>query len=155
MYMYLKLVIVRNIPMYSVESELLREFDEYQERFGRQYFPDVMHSLVQVVESKITKKMKMTCGAILHDGWTNSGTHYLGLFACYVCDPDTSTNSTSAPRRHIRTPLLSMSPLALKCECENDCACTAKTTIWDAGTQAHQIREVFDLFSIDTSNGIT
>ncbi len=154
MYMYLQLVIVRNIPMYSVEDELFREFDKYQERFGRQYFQDVVHSLVVVVKSKIKNEMKMTRGAILHDGWTNSGTHYLGLFACYVWDPDTS-NCTSARRKQIRTPLLSMSLLALMCDCENDCACAAETTTWDAETHAHQIREVFDLFSIDTSTWIT
>ncbi len=150
-YIYRQLVIVRNIPMYSVEDELFREYDKYQERFRRQYFQDFMHSLVQVFKSKITNEMKMTRGAILHYGWTDSGTHYLRLFACYVWDPDTSTNSTSAPRKHTRTPILSMIPLAFKCDCKNDCACTAETSTWDAKTHVHRIREVFDLFSIDIS----
>ena len=24
------------------------------------------------------------CGALMYDGWTQSGTHYVGLFVCYV-----------------------------------------------------------------------
>ena len=44
----------------------------------------VFYNLVEIVEDVIKKEMKEAgYGAIMHDGWTKSSTHYVGIFAQY------------------------------------------------------------------------
>lgn len=41
--------------------------------------------MVDLVEESIMVELKQTpCGAIMHDGWTSGGVHYIGLFGCYI-----------------------------------------------------------------------
>ena len=46
---------------------------------------DVVHAMVELVEGHVSEEMKAAGrGALMHDGWTLSGVHYVGCFAVYV-----------------------------------------------------------------------
>lgn len=40
-----------------------------------------MLQLIELIEQFIEKEMKATKGALLQDAWTDSGTHYIVIFA--------------------------------------------------------------------------
>eukprot|EP00171_Calliarthron_tuberculosum_P002904 IDg2904t1 len=122
-YAYLQLVVLRNEPLSIVEDRIYRDFSMYEDqRISRKTPREVMFSLFEIVENRISAEMRVTKGAILHDGWTDSGVHYIGLFAVYV--------------RKIRFG-------------SNNCQCTDDATRFDAETHATHIREVFNIFRVD------
>jgi len=46
---------------------------------------DTLCNLADIVKEKIAVEMKEAKrGAIMYDGRTLSGVHYIGLFACYI-----------------------------------------------------------------------
>ena len=46
-----------------------------------------MFKMTEIVEEKIIDELKTTtCGAIMHDGWSRCGVHYLYYFACCIFD---------------------------------------------------------------------
>ena len=148
MCLWLRLTVMKNVPVSAIEDDLYRSFCRYDERFGRSYFKEVMFNLVELVEERISIEMKRTKGAILHDGWSCSGTHYIGLFASYVTQKALDQNE-------VVTPLLSVSSMAKICKCaDDDCKCTLETTNFDAETHTSHIRAIFSLFGIDCSKWI-
>lgn len=42
-----------------------------------------MMKLVQIAEGKIRDELKSTKGAIMYDGWTENGVHYVGIYVVY------------------------------------------------------------------------
>ena len=57
---------------------------KHQHKFSSKLIRDVLFNLVPMVEEAITKEMKSAeLGAIMHDGWSKFGTHYVALFAQY------------------------------------------------------------------------
>jgi len=70
-----------------------------------------MFLIVKAVEEIIEKEMKATKGSIMYDGWTNSGTHYLGIFACYMKEISFFENGMCAKNEVLCMPLVSMSPM--------------------------------------------
>ena len=45
----------------------------------------IVFNLVLAVEKRIEEELKQAgIGAIMHDGWSKFGTHYVGLFAQFV-----------------------------------------------------------------------
>ena len=73
----------------------------------------VLFHLVRIVESNISKDLEIAKqGAIMHDGWSKSGTHYVSLFAQYN---RTVMQNTGKIRRTVLVPasvLLAMRPMA-------------------------------------------
>lgn len=108
MFAYMQLVVMRNAPISCVEDPLYRNFSMYDHKFSREYFTSVLYALVRIIEDEISEEMKLTRGAILHDGGTFSGMHYIGLFASYV-------RKISPSQTEVVSPLLSMSPMARIC----------------------------------------
>ncbi len=82
----------------------------------------------------------------MHDCWTCSGVHYVGLFGLYV----RSDNRQS----EVVGPLLSVSPMAKLCKCDqtDSCSCSSETTKFDSGTLTNHIRSLFEFLDIDISN---
>lgn len=149
MYSYLKLVVMRNTPICSVEDKVYRDFSKYAAGFSRRYFTFILYALVELVENKFMKEMQLTRGSIQHDGWTSKGAHYLRLFAVYMrWAPDENENE-------VVSPLISMSTMSKVCHREsNNCTCTAETKRFDTIAHAEHIRKIFNLFSIDSDEWI-
>ena len=73
----------------------------------------VLFHLVRIVESNISKDLEIAKqGAIMHDGWSKFGTHYVSLFAQYN---RTVIQNTGKIRRTVLVPasvFLAMRPMA-------------------------------------------
>eukprot|EP00171_Calliarthron_tuberculosum_P009475 IDg9475t1 len=142
MHAYIQLVSMRNAPLSIIEDPLFRSFCKYDEKITIKTLKAVIFSLTQLVEENITKEMRATKGAIMHDGWTDCGVHYVGLFAVYC--------RKSNSRSEVVSPLLSMSPMAKICKCDaSSCLCIAETTRFDAVTHAAHIRDIFRIYDVN------
>jgi len=108
---YLELITELGYPLSHLENKTLRRFSKFSDIFSIKYFKEVMFLVVKFVEEIIADEMKDTRGSILYDGWTNSGVHYLGIFACYMKDSKSIENGISINRPVLCMPLLSMSPM--------------------------------------------
>lgn len=84
MHDHLKLISPHSLPLSFVENETVRRFSKQEFTFSNKYVKHVMSQLVELVETVISKEMALTKDSSLHDGWTNSGTHYVAVFASYV-----------------------------------------------------------------------
>lgn len=115
MYSYLQIVIMRDLPFSIVEDKLYREFSNFDEYVSRKTLKEVLFCLVELVKQNISSEMIKTRGAIMNNGRTNAGTHYVGLFAVYTRNVRTVENNTSIFRSEVVTPLLSMSPMSKLC----------------------------------------
>lgn len=147
MFAFVQLVVLRNIPVSAVEDTLYRDFSKFNVSICRKTFKEVLFNLVELVENKITAEMNTTKGAIMYDGWTHGGMHYLGLFAIYM-----KRNDSTPAEQIVAAPLLSVSPMAMNCQCNSGiCTCSDETNTFDGKTHAEQIRSIFmDIFKIDS-----
>ena len=59
---------------------------------------------MELVEERISEEVKNTKGAVLFDGWTNNGIHYIGKYLSYILTNKYGNNPTIT--------LISMSPMA-------------------------------------------
>ena len=84
MHAYLKLILLMSFPISHISSPIIRQFSEFEESFGVHYLKEIIFKLTELVETEIEDEMTKTKGVIIHDGWTNNGTHYLGPFASYI-----------------------------------------------------------------------
>ena len=73
----------------------------------------IIFNLVPMVEKSIAAEMKESgCGAIMHDGWSKFGTHYVGLFAQYNRKIYQNIGKTVATTIMPTNVLLSMRPMS-------------------------------------------
>lgn len=106
-------------------------------------------SLVELVEAKISREMKNTNGAVVHDGWTDCEMHYLGIFAVYTRRVRSVLNYSEVYHNEVINVLLSMSPMYMLCTCTiYNYECTTETRFY-AKTNCVTFREVFHMFRID------
>jgi hypothetical protein len=77
---------MKSLPVSYVEDDLVREFSKFDKfPISRDTLTRTIIHLVELVENKIAEEMKDTPhGALLHDGWSCNGTHYVGVFATYI-----------------------------------------------------------------------
>ena len=57
---------------------------KHDHKFIQKMVQKIIFNLVPMVKDSIAAEMKEAgCGALIHDGWSKFGTHYVGLFAQY------------------------------------------------------------------------
>ena len=82
---WMKFVINTNQPLKCVEDGEYRDFSKAKTCFGKSRFAQNILEVEELVREKIKVEMaEAGLGAIMHDGWTCGGVHYVGLFACYM-----------------------------------------------------------------------
>lgn len=85
----------------------------------------------------------------MHDGWTDCGTHYVGIFAVYNRKTSYINNRMFMTRQEVVSPLLSMAPMAKLCNCNaSSCSCEEEATSFDAETHAQHILRTFELYNV-------
>ncbi len=140
---YLELIVMTNAPLSCVENEYYRNFSKHDYHFSRRWVKQILFSVAEKVENRISAEMKSTKGAIMHDGWTFGRCHYIGLLPVYV------RNFQGV--RSVAAPLLCMSLMNSLCKCSDSslCECTEEVTEFDADTHAQHIKDVFTLYSVN------
>ena len=82
---WLKFIITTNQPLSAVENKEYRNFAGCNSTFTATRVRETIVEIKKVVEKEVMKDLKKAGhGAIMHDGWTEAGVHYVGLFACYL-----------------------------------------------------------------------
>lgn len=83
-YDWVLFLIRKSAPLSWAEDDDVREFSKCASTTSTDTLRKVMRNMVVLVEKMIRAEMAdTTAGAIMHDAWTRSGTHYLGLYAVY------------------------------------------------------------------------
>eukprot|EP00171_Calliarthron_tuberculosum_P012024 IDg12024t1 len=77
MYSYMRIVVLKSLPVSSVWDDEFRSFSSCESKFGEKYFKEVLYKLTELVEGEIARDMCGKKGAIVHDAWTKNGMHFL------------------------------------------------------------------------------
>lgn len=97
MYSWIELMVMRNLPLTSVDDELFRRascYDPVSSNSLKKY----MELLCRKMEDELRTILPMNFG-IIFDGWSEGNDHYIALFACYD------------HKGEAKTPLLAFQPL--------------------------------------------
>ena len=90
---------------------------KHDNKFSQKMVQKIIFNLVPMAEAGIAAEMKEAgCGAIMHDGWSKFGTHYVGLFAQYNRKIYQNIGKTVATTMMPTNVLLSMRPMSCVAE---------------------------------------
>ena len=85
-YTYLRLTILKNLPLSYVEDGIIHSSIKFDVRVSTKTIVSVILQLTKLVEIRIRNEMRSTRGYIMYDGWSVSGVHFLGVFATYCVE---------------------------------------------------------------------
>ena len=166
---WIKLVVSKNVPISSISDKEWRSLFQplcacdscpRTPKIGKDTLKKVIFKMVEMIEEKIKEEMLAAgIGALLSDGWTKHGTHYLGIFATYNREVsfsalgDKRTKKKKQVRNEVVSSLLSCAPMQKKNDnedhCEDDDDVDEETTAFDAETHVQHfeniLREYFDV----------
>ncbi len=85
MFDWVRLIVMRNVPLTAIEDEIYREVMRGgEEVLSIKTVRKVILAMKRLVIDEIAKDMKDAgFGTIMHDGWTKFSQHYVGLFAYF------------------------------------------------------------------------
>jgi len=150
MYAYIRLIVLQSLPISIVEQKEFRELGRFNIVFSRKTITTVILALVQIVEKRIAAELNGTKGAIMYDGWTRSGTHYLGIIAVFNRKVSVMCNGVLRQKLILSMPLLSASPIATVLEEDpNGEELFAESSHFNAVAHIRQFEDVFHLFKIN------
>lgn len=144
MYAYLRLVIIKNMPLSMVENEELRKFSRHQPKIGRKTLVDVIFALVSLVEKAIGIELSSTQGALLFDGWSINDTHYIAALGSYCSSESLIVNGKQRIVLEHRLTLLGLSPMSKYLDEEDK---VAEATTFNAEMHVSYFQELFQFYS--------
>lgn len=112
MHAYIRLIVMKSVPLSCVEDPDFRHFCKYDETICRRTVTNVLFELVKLVEDRIKLEMRGTMGALMFDGWTRSSMHYVGVYASYTKTCTVRENAKDMVKTTNRLTLLGLSPLS-------------------------------------------
>lgn len=117
---YIRFIVAKSLPISYVADHEVSAFSKHGEVFSKETFKKVLFNLVALVEERISTEMLCVKGALMHDGWTNNGMHYVDLFAIYCREVKMFAKGTLITKEEVACPLLAMKPMGkVTCEDEN------------------------------------
>eukprot|EP00171_Calliarthron_tuberculosum_P003890 IDg3890t1 len=149
MFAYIRIIVLKSLPISYVEDAQVRSFSRFDFKFSMKLTKSVMFKLTELVEKRIAILMAGTKGAIIHDGWTSSGMHYLGVFVSFMRRVEVTRSGAVCNIEELCMPLLGVSPLA-----KNECASDDEAESFDAETHVQHLVETFKFFDQDLSKWV-
>lgn len=110
---YVQMIVEENWPLTCVRKTSYQDMVKHGINISYETISMVIFVLGEVVEEKMMKKMKGKKGILLHDGWTQDGTHFTAIYAAFVVDEGTV-------EQHVEINLLASSPMPHYEEGNND-----------------------------------
>ena len=87
----------------------------------------------------------------MYVGCTYTGMHYLGLYLSYVTEQKKVENGRTCVTSPVEQTLISVSPMAqIASSTDSDERVAKEATEFNAKTHVKQIREIFQIFGLDT-----
>jgi len=148
MHGYLRLIVMKNLPLASIEDAEFRAFSKFKEHIGHHTLQAVIFKLVELVESRIAKEIENTKGAVMYDGWTSNNTHFIGVFLSYCSKISVRINGKDEFKHIPRITLIGVSPLAKK-EDEEDNSLSEEATAFNAEAHLKYFRDIFEFYDAD------
>ena len=119
---YVSYIVLENCPFSIVTSKTYRRFNKYQCAVTVETIQETLLKLVELVELRIAKEMENTKGALLFDGWSKRGVHYVALIASYMKEISVRRGNIMSTDYEQRLSLIALSPMAkipTSCEEQN------------------------------------
>eukprot|EP00171_Calliarthron_tuberculosum_P002661 IDg2661t1 len=138
----------KKIPVCAVQDSEFRSFSKFNVEISKATMVDVIFKLVEMVERYITEELSNTRGAIIYDGWTVNGMHYVGLFTSYIRAVPTRVSSTFQEAHTPTMTLLAVSPMSQITDGGEQNG-DAETTKFNAEAHVKFFRDVFELYKCD------
>jgi len=147
MYEYINIIVSLSLPISYIENPIFRSFSKHSVKFSLKTLRETIYKLVEIVETNISKELEDTRGAVMHDGWSTSGTHYLAILAVYMKKCKRQEDGKTILHTTLKMPLLSISPIA-KHDDEGEIV-DAQTIIHDTEAHVRQLESIFHIFNVD------
>lgn len=156
---YIRLIAIKRFPICHVVDTEFRAVSRYECPIDAKTIRGVILSLVQLVEDRLKEALAGTKGALLFDGWTSHGTHYVAMIASY-CEMVTTMVDGEERKEYVsRLALLAASPMAHVPEDDDsvidaidssseDEIQTVETAVFNAKTHLQFFRDNFKFFGL-------
>lgn len=132
----------------------MRQFSKFNVHIKHEKLELVLYEVVGTVESKIKSLMRSTCEALIQDGWSCNGTHYIDLFASHLTPAHSKKEDSVTTHSVANVTLFGFSPMA-KAEDEDDENGTngenSETSCFDAESHIRYFKEVLQYCGLDYS----
>ena len=109
---WVRLIIIESCPFSIVTSKEFRRFNRYTADVGIETVQQTIIKMVELVELRIQKEMEKTKGAIMFDGWSKRGVHYVAMVASYVQEVPVKKRDVVCTEHVQRLTLIALSPMA-------------------------------------------
>eukprot|EP00171_Calliarthron_tuberculosum_P000207 IDg207t1 len=149
MHDYIRFAVEACVPIRTFEKNSFRSVSKYPYKFSCKTIREVMLKTAEIVEKSIGEEMRKTKGAIMYDGWSHSGTHYVGIFAVYMCSVPNLGSQSSRSKDELRVVLISLSPMAATKNDGDGMEDNNEATMFDAETHVAHMKDVFEIFGIE------
>jgi len=148
MYGYMRLIVMKNLPVDTVEDEDFRTFSKFKVHINIRTLDAVIFQLVELVEELISKEIKNTRGALMYDGWTSNNTHFIGVFLSYCLQVPIRIDGKEKYKHIPQITLIGVSPLA-KIDEDDDDGLSQEATKFNAEAHLTYFREIFEYYNCD------
>ena len=149
-YHYTRLIVLRRYPISCVIDPELRAISKFTSVVDKNTMRGVLMSLVQLVEERITAALNGKKGALLFDGWTENGTHYVAMIVSYTDMVPSIVAAKETTQPVTRLVLLAASPMAQMCGDETKELCESENEKGsDEGTDSDDMNETIS-FNAET-----
>ncbi len=132
-YGWMKLVVLKNIPLSHIEDTEVRAWFCSNIHVPRYTVFKVIFQLVKLVEKRINSHMQQNKGMILFDGWSTTRMHYAGLSSSFI-------QQISTGKSVHRLYLLAFAPI---CQKPDEINSTEEVTAFDAEAHLSFFRDIF------------
>ena len=108
---WVRLIILESCPFSIVTSTEYRRFNRFLTAVSVETVQITIIKMVELVEKRIQKAIEKTIGAVLFDGWSKRGVHYVAMVASYVEDVPVKKRDIICTENVQRLALIALSPM--------------------------------------------
>ena len=112
-----------------------------------------MFKMVQVIERNIGKEMQCTKGAVMYDGWSSNGVHFIGIFALYMRKIQSYGQKKTVGQKELCLNLISFSPMS-KVNAGKSSDNDEEAETFNAVTHTNQMKEIFLYYGVHLSKWV-
>lgn len=109
---YIRLIVLRCAPFEIVEDNNYRLFACVKTVTTAEIVKETILKLVELVKKRIANELPGTVGAVMFDGWSKFGKHYVAMIALYMKDVPSTASMKRTPQFQQRLALIVLSPMA-------------------------------------------
>ena len=145
-YFYIRRIVMNNATITIVEHAEYRRFSRFNVPLARKTVVFVIFKLVHLVEQRVSSEMKNTSGALLFDGWSCAGTHFIAAIASYCTHNPVKIKGSAENDTIPRLSLIALSPMG-KIEPDESNEVDDEATTFNAETHLAFFRAVFQFYA--------